>query len=137
MKSLGIAPDCLEYLHRIKTSSMKLSNVERKSVKPEEMQQLSCIENLEKALPHQPLLPPFLVFTAQDPSVHRLVSLATCALTDTFLNHKVDQMVLINYNGQRRRRGLRSEKHVKFIGECILVKSMFTNELNMGLPQQA
>ena len=53
---------------------MKLSNVERKSVKPEETQQLSCTGNLEKALPHQ-----FLVLTAQDSSAHRLVSLAICA----------------------------------------------------------
>ena len=88
---------------RIETSKVKLSNVERKSVKLEEMQQPSCTGNLEKALPHQPLLPPFLDFTAQDSSVHRLVSLAICALKDAFLNRKVDQRVLIDYDGQSRR----------------------------------
>ena len=66
-------------------------------MKLEEMLQLWCVGNLEKALPHQPLLPPFLVLTAQESSVYRLVSLAICALTDTFLNDKVDQMVLIDY----------------------------------------
>ena len=93
------------------TSGMKLSNVEQKSEKPEEKQQLSCVGNLEKALPHQPLPPPFLVLTAQDSSMHRLVSLAICTLTDAFLNHKVDQMVLIDYDRQRRRRGEESNNH--------------------------
>ena len=83
-------------------SDMKLSNVERKSVKTEETQQLSCAENLEKTLPHQSLLPTFLVLTAQDSLVYRLISLAICAFTNTFLNHKVDQIVLIDYDGQRR-----------------------------------
>ena len=81
----------------------KLSNVERKSVKPKEMQQLSCAGNLEKALPHQPLPPSFLILTAEDSPAHRLVSLAICELRDAFLNHKVDLMVLIHYHGQRRR----------------------------------
>ena len=80
---------------------MKLSNLQQKSVKPEEMQQMSCAGNLEKALPHQPMTTPFLVLMAQDSSVHKLVSLAICALTDAFLNHKVNQMVLIDYDGQR------------------------------------
>ena len=72
MKSFGITPNCLEYL--------------------------SCAGNLEKALPHESLPPPFLVLTAQDSFVHRLISLAICTLTDSFLNHKVDQMVVIDYN---------------------------------------
>ena len=46
--------------------------------------------NLEKVLLHQPLPLPFLVLTAQDFFIHRLVSLTICALTDAFLNHKVD-----------------------------------------------
>ena len=77
--------------------------MEQKSVKPKETQQLSCAGILEKVLPHQPLPPTFLVLTAQDTSVHRLVSLAFSAFTYTFLNYKVYQMVLINYDGQRRR----------------------------------
>ena len=81
---------------------MKLSNVQQKSLKPEETQQLNCTGNLEKALPYQPLPPSILVLTAQDSSAHRLVSLAICALSDPILNHKVDQMVLIDYDGQRR-----------------------------------
>ena len=87
---------------RTETSGMKLSNVEQKSVKPEETQQLSCAGSLEKALPHQPLPPPFLVLTAQDLSVQRLVLLVICALTNAFFNHKVDQIVLIDYDRQRR-----------------------------------
>ena len=63
----------------------------------QEETQLNCTRNLEKSLPHQPLLPPFLVLTAQDSSMHRLVSLAICVLTP-----KVDQMVLIDYDGPRR-----------------------------------
>ena len=75
----------------------ELSNVDQKSVKLEETQQLSCTGHLEKALPL-----PFLVLTAQYSLKHRSVSLAICTLTDAFLNHKVDQMVLINYDGQIR-----------------------------------
>ena len=89
--------------HKTKTSGMKLSNLEQKSMKQEEMQQLSCTGNLEKALPHQPLLPPFLNLTAEDTYAHRLISLAICTLTDPVLNHMVNQMVLIDYYGQRRR----------------------------------
>ena len=73
-------------------------------MKPEETQQLSLAGNLENALPHQLLLAPFLVLTAQNSSAHRLVSFIICAHTDAFLNHKVDQMILIDYDGQRRRR---------------------------------
>ena len=72
-------------------------------MKPEETQQESCAGNLEKALRHQPRLLPFFILTAQDSSVDRLGSLAICALRDPILNHKVDQMVLISYDGQRRR----------------------------------
>ena len=97
IKSFGINPNCLEYLAQDWDKWSEV--VRKKSVKPEETQQLSCAGNLEKALP---LLPPFLVLTAQDSSAHRLVSLAICALTDAFFNQKVDQMVLINYDGQRR-----------------------------------
>ena len=71
---------------RTEIIGMKLSSME--------WNQKKC-SNLEKTLQHQPLPPPFLVFTAQDSSAHRLVSLAIYALTDAFLNHKVDQMVLI------------------------------------------
>ena len=85
--------------HRTETSGVKLSNVEQKFMKPEETQQLSCTGNLEKALPHQPLPPPSHVLTAQDSPMHRLVSLAICILTDVFLNYKVDQVILIDYNG--------------------------------------
>ena len=75
---------------RIETSGVKLSNVEQKFVKPEEIQRLNCTGNLEKALPHQPLLPPFFVLTAQDSFAYRLVSLAICVFTDPVLNRKVD-----------------------------------------------
>ena len=61
---------------RTETNGGKFSNVERKFVKQEETQQLSCAGNLEKSLPHQPLQPPFLIFTGQDSSVHRLASFA-------------------------------------------------------------
>ena len=87
---------------KAETSGINLSNAARKSVKPEETQQLNCAEKLEKALPHQPLPPPFLVLTAQDSSAHRLVSLAICALTDAVLYRKVDQMALIDHDWQRR-----------------------------------
>ena len=60
-------------------------------MKQEGMQQLSCARNLEKALLHQPLVPPFLVFTAQDTSAHRVASLAICALMDPVLSHNVDR----------------------------------------------
>ena len=82
---------------RTETSGMKLSNVERKSVKPEEVQQLIC-----ERLPRQPLSLPFLVLTTQDSSAHRLVSLDLCTLTVASLNRKVDQMILIDYDWQRR-----------------------------------
>ena len=88
---------------RTETSDVELSNLEWKSVKPEETQQLSCTGNLEKALPHQILVLSFLVLTARDSSMHRLISLAIRALTGAFFNHKVDQMILTNYDGQRRR----------------------------------
>ena len=91
---------------RTEKSGVKLSNVERKSVKPEESQELSCTGKLEKALPHQSLPPPFPVLTAEDSSAHRLVPLAICTLVDAFLNYKVDQIVLIDYDGQRRSRNL-------------------------------
>ncbi len=71
-------------------------------MKQEGRQQLSYTGMLEKALTHQPLPPPFLVLTTQDSSMHGLVSLAIGALTDAFLIHKADQMVLIDYEGQRR-----------------------------------
>ena len=86
--------------HRSETSGTKLSNGKRKYIKPEETQKLSSKENLEKA--HQPLPPSFLALTAQDSSAHRLLSLAIYALTDASLNHKIDQMVRIDYDGQRR-----------------------------------
>ena len=86
---------------RTETSGVKLSNIEQKSVKPEETQQLSCAGNLEKVLLNQPLPSPCLVLTVQDSFAHKLVSLAICTLTDAFLNCKVYQMVLIDYNGQR------------------------------------
>ena len=95
MKSFSITPNCLEYL--VQDKWHEVSNVEWKSVKPEETQQLSYVGNLEKPLP-----PPFLVLTAQDFCTQIVVSLAICTLTDAFLNHKVDQMVLIDYDGQRR-----------------------------------
>ena len=79
---------------------MKLSNMEQKSVKQEGMQQLSCAGNLEKALPYQPLLPPFLVLTAQD----FRAQIGLCSFMDPVLHHKVDQMVLLDYDGQRRRK---------------------------------
>ena len=88
---------------RIERSGMKLSNEKRTSMKPEKMLQLICAGDFEKAQPHQPLAPRFLVLTVQDSSAHRLVSLSTCALTEAFLNHKVDQFVLIDYDGWRRR----------------------------------
>ena len=66
------------------------------------MQQLSCVGNLEKALPNQPLPPLFLVLTAQDSSMHRLVSLALSTLMDAFLKYKVDQMVLIDYDRRKK-----------------------------------
>ena len=69
-------------------------------MKPEETQQLSCAGNLEKTLP---LPPPFLVLTDQDSSAYRLDSLVICAFMDALLNHKVDHMVLIDYDGQRRK----------------------------------
>ena len=56
--------------HRTETRGVKLSNVERRSVKPVETQQLSCVGNLERALLHQPLPPPFLVLTSHDSSAH-------------------------------------------------------------------
>ena len=87
---------------RTETSGVKLSNVERMSVKSEETQQLSYAGNLEKAQLHQPLPLPSLVPTVKDSSTHRLVSLAICAFTDAIPNHKVDQMVFIDYDGQRR-----------------------------------
>ena len=99
LKSFGIVPNCPGYL----AQNRELSNVERKYVKLEEMQQLICAGNLEKAVKHQPLLPPFLVLTALDSSAYRLISLAICALMDPIFNHKVDQMTLIDYNGPRRR----------------------------------
>ena len=73
-------------------------------MKQEETQQLSCTGNLKKALPHQPLPPPFIRLIAKDSSAHRLVSFAIGSLTDAFLNHKVDQMVLIDYEGERRKK---------------------------------
>ena len=82
---------------RTETSVVRLSDMEQMSLKQEETQQLSCTGNLE------PLPPPFLVLTAQDSSAHRLVTLPICALTDVLLNHKVDRIVIIDYDGQRRR----------------------------------
>ena len=79
-------------------SCVKLSDVERKSEKQIGTQQMNCTGNLEKAQPHQP---PFLVLTVQDSSELRLVSWAICALSDPDLNHKVDQMVVIDYDGQK------------------------------------
>ena len=89
---------------RVETSSVKLADGERKSLKQEGTQQLSYAGNLEKALPHQPLPPPFLVLNAQDSSVHWLVSLTMCTLTDPVLNPKVDQRVVINNDEQRRKK---------------------------------
>ena len=104
MKSFGIAPNCREYLAQAcEKSGVKLLNMDQKYVKPEEMHQLSCAGNLEKALLHLTLPPPFLVFTAQDSSAHRLVSFAIYTLTDVFLNQNGDNMVLIDYDWQRRR----------------------------------
>ena len=57
----------------------------------------NCLEYLA------PLAPPFLVMTTQDSSAHILVSLAICARKDAFFNHKVDQMILIDYDVQRRK----------------------------------
>ena len=110
---------------RTETSGVKLSNVDRKSVKPEETQQLSCAGNLEKALLYQPLPPPYLVLTAQDYSAHRLVSLVICALTDLLLNHKVDQIFLINYDGLRREENARASAYLglQYIHRlCIFMK---------------
>ena len=42
--------------------------------------------------------------TDQISSAHRLVSLDICALTDSVLNNKVDQMVLIDYDGQKKKK---------------------------------
>ena len=67
-------PTAWNIWRRTRTSGMKLSNVMRKSVKKEDTPQLSCAGNFEKAVPHQPLLPPFFVLTAKDYFVHRLVS---------------------------------------------------------------
>ena len=71
-------------------------------MKQKETQRLRCARNLEKALPHQPLPPPFHILTAQYSSAHRLVSLVLSALTDPVLNHKVNQMVLIDYEWTKR-----------------------------------
>ena len=77
MKSFGIAPNCLEYLvqdrqkwHKVIKHGAKACETRRNAV-------TELHRNLEKALPHQLLPPPFLVLTTQDSSEHRLVSLAT------------------------------------------------------------
>ena len=73
-------------------------------MKKEGTQQLSCTGNLEKALPHQPLPPPFLVPTVQGSSTHTQIGLISHLHTqDPVLNHKVDLMVLIDYDGQREK----------------------------------
>ena len=102
MKSFSISPDCREYLVQNRDKKGEVVKCGVKVVKPEKTKQLNCAGNLEKAMPHQPLAPPFFALTAQDSSVHRLVSLAICILIDAFLHHNVDQMVLIDYDGQRR-----------------------------------
>ena len=111
MKSFGVASNCLEYLaldrdkwrEAVKRGAKVCETLRNAAT------ELSCAGNVEKALPHQPLLPPFLVLSAQDSSAYRLVSLAICTLTDAFLNHKVDRMVLIDYDGQKKK------KHALFI----------------------
>ena len=112
MKSFGVVLHCLEYLAQDRD---KWREVVKRGVKPEETQRLSCVGNLEKALPHQPLPPPFLVLTAQHSSTHRLIPLTTCALTDVFFIHNVNQMVLIDYDGQRRRNLLKHNTHNIYI----------------------
>ena len=83
-----VLPHCNVQSHaRTEINGVKLSNVERKSVKSEGKQQLSNAGH--KALPHQPLPPPFLVLTVQDSSTHKLASLAICVLKDTVLNHRL------------------------------------------------
>ena len=89
MKSFSITPNCLEYLAQDKD---KGHEVVKCGAKVWNQKKLSCAGNLEKALPHQPLPPPFLVLTVQDSSTHRLGSLAICSLTDTFLNYKVHRL---------------------------------------------
>ena len=102
MKSFSITPNCLEYLAQDRDKWHEVVKCGAKVCETRRNKQLSCIENLEKALPHQSLLPPFLILAAQNSSTHRLVSLAICTLMDAFLNHKIDHMVLIDYDGQRR-----------------------------------
>ena len=104
LKSFGIVLNCQEYLVQNRDKWHEFVKHGAKYVKPEETQQLSCAGKLEKALPHQSLPPPFLVLTVQDSSAHRLVSLAICAFTDAVLNHKVQQMALIDYDWQRTKR---------------------------------
>ena len=95
MKSFSITTNCLEYLALDRD---KWCEVVKFGVKVCEARRNAVSEQcrkLRKALPHQPLPPPFLVLTAKDSSSHRLVSLVITTFTDTFLDHKIDQMVLI------------------------------------------
>ena len=64
MKSIIITLIAWNIWRSTDRSDVKLPNVGRKPVKQEGMLQLSCAGNLEKTLPHQPLLPSFLVLTA-------------------------------------------------------------------------
>ena len=100
MKSFGIGPNCLEYLVPDRDKWREIVRCEAKVCEARRY----AATNLKEVLPHQLLPPPFLVHTTQDSSAHKLVSLAICALMDSILNHKVDLMVRIDYNGQRRRR---------------------------------
>ena len=86
MKSFGIAPNCLEYLAQDRDKWREVVKCGAKVCETWRNATTELRRKLRKALPHQPLLSLFLVLSAQDSSAHRLV----CALTDVFLNHKVD-----------------------------------------------
>ena len=113
VKSFGVIPNCLEYLaqdrdkwHEVVKHGAKFSEA-RKNAATE------LYRKIRKALPHQPLLTPFLVLTAQNSSMHRLVALTICAFMDPILN----QMVLIDFNGQRSKRYI-----FVYINACIHMK---------------
>ena len=101
MKSFSIAPNCLEYLAQDRE---KWREVVKRGAKVFETRINAATElrgKLRKGTATSAIADTIPCFTVQDSSSRRLV---ICALTDAFLNHKVDQMVFIDYDGQRKRR---------------------------------
>ena len=87
---------------RTERSGVKFSNMERKSVKPDEMQQLSCAGNFRKVTAMSATATTILLPTSRRLFRVKISLISHLHTTDAFLNHKVDQMVLIYYDEQRR-----------------------------------